>query len=125
MMHCNWLLCKGASLKKTQIVTILLVLLSAGCGQGDRGNPEKSGKAGTRSIRVQVISTRGCANTPKAMNLIRAAAKEIGARIELEQKIISTQEEAKTLKFHGSPTVLINGLDLDPNMRDNTAYGFT
>jgi len=28
-------------------------------------------------------------------------------------------------KFLGSPTIRINGLDVDPSMRSSTNYGFT
>jgi hypothetical protein len=110
---------------KSKILTILVVFLFAGCGQGDKGGKAKVEKAGTQLVRVQVISTKGCVNTPKAINLIQATANEIGAKIELDQIVISTKEEANEYKFHGSPTVLINGFDLDRNMRDNTNYGFT
>jgi hypothetical protein len=110
---------------KNIIFTILVIFLAAGCGQGNKGEKAKVERAGTQLVKVQVISTKGCVSTPKTINLIQATANEIGAKIELDQIVISTQEEANKYKFHGSPTVLVNGLDLDRNMRDNTTYGFT
>lgn len=102
---------------------LLVACVVSGCGKKDEG-PTRV-KAGDRMISVKVVSTKGCVSTPKTIRLIRVTAEEIGAKIDLSQVIISTMEEANTYKFHGSPTVLVDGQDLDPAMRDNHQYGFT
>lgn len=74
---------------------------------------------------ILVLSTGGCANTPPAKKIIEETANEMGVKINMQSVVISTQADANRYKFHGSPTILVNGVDLDPAMRDNTAYGFT
>jgi len=49
----------------------------------------------------------------------------LGIAIELTEVLVSTEEEAEAHRFLGSPTVQVNGLDLDPAMRTQTAFGFT
>ncbi len=39
--------------------------------------------------------------------------------------LVRTHEEAARYRLHGSPTVLVEGLDADPAMRGRTDYGFT
>lgn len=76
-------------------------------------------------VQIKVVYTEGCANTLPAFQRIREVAAELGIPIELTQVIVRTEEEAQAHRFLGSPTVLINGLDLDPSMRNQTAFGFT
>ncbi len=76
-------------------------------------------------VHVQVVYTEGCANTPPTIRRIHEVAAELGIPIELTQVLVRTEEEAEEHRFLGSPTVLVNGLDLDPAMRGQTAFGFT
>jgi len=48
------------------------------------------------------------------------------AKIEhyhIEEIEIKTEEEAVKYKFPGSPTIRVNGVDVDPNYIDNGNYG--
>jgi hypothetical protein len=76
-------------------------------------------------VEIRVLSTRGCGNTPQTISLIEETARGSNIRIHLEKVIIRTQEQADSNRFLGSPTVQINGVDLDPDMRDKTTYGLT
>lgn len=77
------------------------------------------------AVEVKVVHTEGCANTPPTVQRIREVAAELGIPIELTQVMVSTEAEAEAHRFLGSPTVLVNGLDIDPAMRGQTAFGFT
>lgn len=76
-------------------------------------------------VRIKILSTKGCVNTPRATLRIEEVSKDLNIPITIEKILISTQEEADTHKFMGSPTILVNGADLDPIMRDNKTFGFT
>ncbi len=77
----------------------------------------------TDTMQIRILSTEGCANTPPTISRIEDIAKELGVPIRIEKIRITTQEEASRNKFFGSPTVQINGVDLDPEKRESTAYG--
>ena len=76
-------------------------------------------------IHVLVLSSEGCDNTPPTISLIEETARELDIPIKLETLLIETQEQAERNRFSGSPTVQINGIDIDPAMRNNTSFGFT
>lgn len=80
-------------------------------------NPE------TDVLKIKVLSTEGCANTPLAISRIEEVAKELGIPIYIEKLRIKTQEEAIRNRFFGSPTIQINGVDIDPEKKESTAYG--
>jgi len=74
---------------------------------------------------VTIAYTEGCEHTPPTRVLVEQAAKELGLAIEVRMALVTTEEEAVHYKLHGSPTVLVNGQDADPVMRERTDYGFT
>ncbi len=76
-------------------------------------------------VQVKVLYTEGCANTPPTVQRIREVAAELGIHIALTQVLVSTTEEAEAHRFLGSPTVQVNGLDLDPAVRGVRDFGFT
>lgn len=78
-----------------------------------------------RRIRVSVLSTAGCGNTPPTIELIQDTATELGLAIELVSVPIDTQEQAMAHRFCGSPTVQVNGLDIDPAMTSHESCSLT
>jgi hypothetical protein len=44
--------------------------------------------------------------------------------IDLKETTISSIQEAKTAKFLGSPSIRINGKDIEPESIGKTDYGF-
>lgn len=76
-------------------------------------------------VDVRLLYTVDCAGTPATVDLINSVAAEVGIQVRLEQILVQSPEQANELKFLGSPTVQVNGLDIDPAARDNTNYGFT
>jgi hypothetical protein len=65
-------------------------------------------------IAVQVQMSPGCGHGERTVALVRdvLAALDPGARVEVVE--VSTAEDAARLGFRGSPTVLVDGTDIDP-----------
>jgi hypothetical protein len=64
-------------------------------------------------------------NTERAVALIKEYAKNIDVDINIQRVLVKTDQDVQRHKFIGSPTVRINGLDIDRNARSATQYGFT
>jgi hypothetical protein len=75
-------------------------------------------------VDVKVLCTEGCAATPMTVDLIASLAGELDIQVRLQQVLVASPEQASALKFLGSPTVHVNGLDIDPAARYHTDYGF-
>jgi len=56
---------------------------------------------------------------------VQDVAQDLAIPIQVDQVLITTQDQANELRFLGSPTVQINGQDIDPAARKATAFGFT
>jgi len=82
-------------------------------------------KAETRAIDVNILYTDGCKATPPTIELVRAIAAEMGIHARVKTVLVESLEQAIQLGFLGSPTVQVNGLDIDPSARTSSSCGFT
>lgn len=76
------------------------------------------------TVAVKVLFSEGCDNTPPTIDLIKQTALESGIDIDLKIVPVESQEQANEWRFLGSPTVQVNGLDIEPSARSATAFGF-
>ncbi len=86
----------------------------------DIGTVERGG-----AVQIRVLCSEGCANTPPTVELVKNVAQDINIPVDIEIVMVGTQEQARKLRFLGSPTVQIEGFDIEPSARDSLAFGFT
>ncbi len=72
---------------------------------------------------VAVLYVAGCPNYRPTLELARAVVAELGVEVAVEGIEVMTVEEAVRLRFLGSPSVQIDGVDIEPGARASTAYG--
>ena len=78
----------------------------------------------SKAISIVVLHTEGCPSTPKTVGMIRECTSELGIPADLREMLVRTQKEADAWRFLGSPTVQVNGLDIDPSARTSSIFGF-
>jgi len=76
-------------------------------------------------MQVTVVSLEKCSATQPTIKLVQETAKELGQNIDFKHVIVKTQEDANKYRHIGSPTVQINGIDIDPQARNITQFGIT
>lgn len=76
-------------------------------------------------MHVRIVSLEGCDGTRSAIKLVQETALEMGISIEFEHVVIKTQDEARLFRHIGSPTVQINGKDIEPDARVIQRFGLT
>jgi len=76
-------------------------------------------------IPVEILSLNGCDATPATIALVHQVAAELGLTIDLAHTVIATPEEAAAQRFIGSPSVRVNGLDIEPAARAALHFGMT
>jgi hypothetical protein len=65
-------------------------------------------------MHVELLYWDGCPSHPEALQLLRDVLAERGLDVTVELREVHTDEEATALGFPGSPTVLVDGRDIDP-----------
>ena len=76
------------------------------------------------AIDVRVLHISGCENAAATVSLVSEVSDNMGLVADLQVIEVRDQEQAETLQFLGSPTVQINGQDIDPAVRGKSTYGF-
>jgi hypothetical protein len=76
-----------------------------------------------KAVQVRVLYTQGCPNLTPAIDLIERVAADIGSGVTVQQVLVSSQEEAVRLRCLGSPTIQIDGVDIEPAAGESMAFG--
>ena len=75
-------------------------------------------QSSSSTLRVKVAALERCGATQPTIELVKNTARELGLAIDFKFVPISTREQANTHRHLGSPTVQINGLDIEPAARN-------
>lgn len=65
-------------------------------------------------MKIEVLFVPGCPNVAPAVERIRTVLASEALTVKVESVPVATIEDAKALTFSGSPTVRINGDDVEP-----------
>ena len=65
-------------------------------------------------MKIELFYWEGCPSHPEALELLRDVLRERGIRDEVELREVRTDDEAEAFGFPGSPTIRIDGRDVDP-----------
>jgi hypothetical protein len=65
-------------------------------------------------VRVELLYWPGCPSHPKALADLRAAMRELALGDEILVREVSTDRDARRERFVGSPTIRIDGHDIQP-----------
>ena len=90
------------------------------CNQTDLINNKEN-----QTMKVKVVSLEKCNATKPTIELVKNVAQEMDIIINFTHTVVKTQDEAKKHRHIGSPTVQINGLDIDPTARNIEQFGIT
>jgi hypothetical protein len=64
-------------------------------------------------VEIELLFWAGCPSHPEAEELLRDVLAERGLDTDIVLREVRTQDEAERLRFPGSPTIRIDGRDVD------------
>jgi|SRR6266508_2324023 hypothetical protein len=65
-------------------------------------------------MTIEVLHWEGCPSLDETLALLDDVLRERGLDAKIEVHHVGTQEEADATDFHGSPTIKVEGRDIDP-----------
>ena len=65
-------------------------------------------------LKIEFLYWEDCPSHPQAWSLLQETLAEQGVESPVEQIQVVTEEDAERLAFPGSPTIRVNGADIDP-----------
>ena len=76
-------------------------------------------------LKIQILYFEDCPNFKPAVELVEHTADEIGVKADIELVCIDSTETANAKRFLGSPTIQVEGVDIDPAARDREDFGLS
>lgn len=74
-------------------------------------------------VRIRILHVDGCRHLESTLELVRSVLVREGARATVEVIEVKSGPEAVRLRFLGSPTVQIDGVDVEPTARTRSDFG--
>ena len=76
-------------------------------------------------MKIELLYFEGCPNHEPAMKILRQALDSLGRQDRIDEIQVSTQSEAEAIRFVGSPSIRINGWDVEPWARNAKVFGLS
>ena len=77
----------------------------------------------SEKIRVEILVAPGCASRLETEELVAKLLIEMTDKANVETIVIANTEQAVATSFLGSPSVRVNGVDVEPEDRKRKEYG--
>jgi hypothetical protein len=80
---------------------------------------------GPGTVTVEVLYVDGCPNHEPSVRRVRAALDELSLSADVAAVRVTDTESALALRFLGSPSIRVNGVDVEPAARSAAEFGLT
>jgi len=74
-------------------------------------------------MRIEVLYFEDCPNYVPTIDRLRTVLREEGMNVEVLEVEVKNAAAAERLRFIGSPTIRINGLDIEADARSGERVG--
>ena len=75
--------------------------------------------------RVEILYFEGCPNQEPARALVERLARQLHVEPQIELVEVTDPEAAVELRFLGSPTVRVDGADVEPGAAERRDFAFS
>lgn len=73
-------------------------------------------------MKVEVLYFEGCPHYEATIDLVRDVLTETGVDADVREVEVRDHEEATRLRFLGSPSVRVAGVDIEPGARSSSDF---
>ena len=75
--------------------------------------------------RVEILVFDGCSNAEPTRELVGRVAGELAIEPEIRVVLVPDAEAAQSSRFLGSPTIRVDGHDIEPGAEQRTDFAFS
>lgn len=76
-------------------------------------------------MQVDILYFKGCPNHGPTRELVHQVGRDLGIHVSLREVEVADLAAATRLRFLGSPTVQVDGMDIEPAARERTDFSFS
>ena len=74
-------------------------------------------------MHVDILYFDGCPHYRETLELVRDLVRKLDVDVEIETTEVESDRQARELEFRGSPSVRVDGEDVQPGVEDRTTIG--
>ncbi len=78
---------------------------------------------GCESLHVRILYAQGCPNVDPAFDLVERIGRQLGLDLIMDKVPVGSHEQAVSARCLGSPTIQVNGVDIEPSAQGSLAFG--
>ncbi len=75
------------------------------------------------AMQIEVLYFEDCPNHLPTVERIKAVLREEGCSADVREVLVPNVSTAERVKFLGSPSVRVNGIDIEPGSKDRVDFG--
>jgi hypothetical protein len=76
-------------------------------------------------MQIEILYFDGCPNHIPTVARVQQVLADLEMQAKVHQMHVTSVEDAAQRRFLGSPTVRVNGVDIDPSVQGRTDYGLS
>jgi hypothetical protein len=80
-------------------------------------------RSGSSRMQIEVLYFEDCPNHLPTVERINAVLREEDSSADVREVLVPDVSTATRVKFLGSPTVRVNGIDIEPAAKDRRDFG--
>ena len=77
------------------------------------------------AMKIEVLYIEGCPNHRPALERVVSVLQESALSLAVTEIPVGSVEQAKTLGFLGSPTIRVNGADVEPEVESLSEFSYS
>ena len=74
-------------------------------------------------MKIEILMSPGCGHGARARELVADVVRQMAPGAEVETVTVATMADATRWSFPGSPTIRVDGLDIDPEAPSGVGLG--
>lgn len=74
------------------------------------------------TLQIVVLGLSGCPHLESTIRLVKSVASSFKKDANIATNFVNETDDFRKIGFRGSPTVLINGVDIEGSVADDNAY---
>src|SRR5712692_3981769 len=74
-------------------------------------------------MKIEILYFHGCPNYGPTVERVKEALRQEGLTADIVEINVGDDSTARSVGFLGSPSVRIDGLDIEPSVRPSKAFG--
>lgn len=76
-------------------------------------------------MKIEVLYFEGCPHFDATLSLVGEVLKQLGLSADIREVEVRTPEDAERLRFLGSPSVRVNGTDIEQDVENRSEYALS